>query len=93
MKKLRMRFKKGWLTCLCGNTTWDEGWEEDYSQRNLGVSWSTCLRCGVKFDNITLKIIGLRLGDQNRLIEQYVPRIVYQSQQHFHRRMKGILWP
>jgi len=93
MKKLRVRNKHDRLICICGNTTNQEGWEEDRSQRFVGVYWATCLRCGVKFDDETLLIIGLRLGAQNRLIAPYLARIVYQSQQHFHRRMKGILWP
>jgi hypothetical protein len=93
MKKLRLHFRNGQLTCLCGNTTRDEGWEEDKSQRALGVYWATCKRCGIKFDDETLLVIGLRLGKQNKLIQPYLARIAYQSQRHFHRRMKGILWP
>jgi hypothetical protein len=93
MKKLRIRNKHGHLVCICGNTARHEGWEEDRSQRDLGVYWTTCLRCGVKFDDQTLLIIGLRLGVQNQRIREYLPRIIYQSQRHFSRRMQGILWP
>jgi hypothetical protein len=93
MKKLRIRRKNGRLVCLCGSTAGYEGWEEDKSQRDLGVYMMTCKHCGVKVDEDTLVVIGLRLGAQNKLIELYLPRIVYQSQRHFRRRMEGILWP
>jgi hypothetical protein len=59
MKKLRIRsMKKVGLVCLCGNTTYDEGFDEARNERMYGVSIWFCRRCGVKFDDVTLEVVG-----------------------------------
>lgn len=94
MKKLRVRLKKGQLTCLCGNTTREDGWEEDRKDSCWGIYLMVCKRCGLKFDDNTFIYVGLRActGYQNELVKSYSPRVMYQSTRYFHRKMQGILY-
>ena len=95
MKKLRIKETQDGLVCLCGNTTEDEGWEEDTAQRFLGIYLAVCKRCGIKFDDETLEIVGMRLvsGYRNDLVEHYFERIAKQSSAYFKKKNKGVLFP
>lgn len=61
MKKLRIHStKQSGLVCLCGNSTNDEGFDEARNERMYGIYIWFCRRCGVKFDDTTLEIVGVR---------------------------------
>jgi hypothetical protein len=93
MKKLRIRLRKDeTLECLCGNT---EGFREDRSMRDIGIYMGTCLRCGIKFDDDTLEVVGLRLGRdlRNDLAMPYFDQIFRQSRRYFKKKNRGFLFP
>ena|SRR5215213_1800452 len=97
MKKLTINHNaEGKGICLCENTFAKKGFEQDYAYRSFGVYLSTCLRCGRKFDEETLEIVGVRFSRdcQNELISKdELERIARQNWRYFRKYMKGITYP
>lgn len=94
MKKIRVQRKGDDWICICGNTRADEGYEADTRERRIyGVYLYVCLRCGVKFDEETLEVVGMRFSSdlKNELVPpDYFQQLERQRRAYWRKHSKGI---